>query len=129
VPKHPTNPSDASQLLSAFDAQERDDRRWFQSNPRRSLRARPMTAAERAVFWPCPVESGFAVVVGRIGQTLARTPVQFAPAVTARLAEMSDREIFVATPRGGDLSEDKADTAGRSLDRVMARAPRLPSEG
>ncbi len=60
-----------------------------------------MIAAERAVFWPCPIESGYFVVVARIGKSRCRAAVRFSPAVTARLDAMSDREIIAATPTGG----------------------------
>jgi len=60
-----------------------------------------MTAAERAVFWPYLVGSGYSVVVARIGKSRCRAAVRFSPAVTARLDAMSDREIIAATPTGG----------------------------
>ena len=86
---------------AALEAQRCSDAEWFENNPHRALRARPMTAAERAVFWPCPIESGYSVVIAKIGKLYSKHAVRFAPAVTARLDAMSDREILAATPKGG----------------------------
>src|SRR5208337_2428757 len=86
---------------AAIEAQRRNDAEWFDNNLHRALRARPMIAAERAVFWPYLVGSGYSVVVARIGKSRCRAAVRFSPAVTARLDAMSDREIIAATPTGG----------------------------
>ena len=98
-----SNPPHAARPLAALKAQCRHDELWFENNPHRALRVRPMIAAERAEFrmQNVPLECEYSVVIAKIGNFYSKHVVRFAPAAAAQLAEMSDDEIVAATARSG----------------------------
>lgn len=103
MPKNFSDAPSTAQSLAALKAQCRRDEVWFENNPHRALRVRPMIAAERAEFrmHNVPIECEYSVVIAKIGNFYSKHAVRFAPAAAALLAEMSDAEIVAATPRGG----------------------------